>query len=149
MISAAASPHLIDLRKSFVEIPVITSYYAVVDSTYNSDSPKKGLGAKATLGCCPHIQALRLQRHMVLTNFSPTSKGSGESLSPHLPGNNHPRCAASPAAFVPVYLSVELRVFFKVLKHTVPTQPKPGTAEQPPETTDHTSGTFPCLSYAF
>lgn len=149
MFSAAASPHLIDLRKSFREIPDITSYYAVVNSMYNSVSPKKSLAAKATRGCCPHIRALGLQRHVVLTNFSPTSKGSGGSLSPHLPGNNHPRCAASPAASVPVYLSVELRVLLKVLKNIIPTEPKPGTAEQPPETTDHTGGTFPCRSYAF
>lgn len=88
---------------------------------YKSDSQKKSRDAKATLGCCPHIQALGLQRHTVLINFQ------GLRRVPHPPGNNHLHCAALAAASAPINFSVELRLLFKALKHTVPTLSKPGT----------------------
>jgi len=48
---------------------------------YTSDSQQRGLGVKAMLGCHPHVRALGLQGHPVLTTFSPAAQGSGGSLA--------------------------------------------------------------------
>lgn len=67
------------------------------------DSQKKGQGAEAMLGYCPHIQ--------IVINFQAFWR------VPQIPGNSHLHCAALAAASVPINISVELIVFQSVETH--------------------------------